>query len=187
MWARCSLLAIVLVAGACDGGFDSSSPSPQPSPTSPQVVTTTWPDPPRRDEGVSQEWLDAVAARLVEGRGLWEAAGLDAYDLTYRGLAIFDCPDQITVAVRPDTDPVRTRPGDCSRAEDAALPIWTVESLFDLVERGVEQRAHRVSLDIDPALGFPTRAYVDPEYGVPDEEQGAEVLAVVPAAGADSP
>ena len=179
MAMRVIVACLLLAVAACDGATTESTPpttavAPLP-PTEP-----TEPPPPRRDEPLSQEWLDLLAARLAEGRALWSAAGIDAYEVTYRSLGIFDCSDDVTTRVVPGEPAAIVAPAECSRADDANLRRWTVAELFDLVERGIAAGADRVSLDIHPELGYPTRAYVDPELQTPDEEQGAEVRSVQP-------
>lgn len=180
MAIRGALLALLLLAAACDGGSDGTATTEATVPAATQDDQPSEPPPPRRDEPLSDEWLDLLAARLEEGRTRWDAAGIGAYEITYRSLGIFDCADDVTTRVVPGLPAEIVAPAECSRADDAHLRRWTVADLFDLVERGIAAGAHRVSLEIDPDLGFPTRAFVNLEHETPDEEEGAEVRSLVP-------
>jgi len=114
--------------------------------------------------------LTASAAEpeeLAKHRSLWQAAGVDAYEYAYNKYC--DChretPPETFVTVRGgEVVGVRHRPFGFEHYVEAEPRnfewYWTVDGLFDLVGTALQSDAE-VRVDYDPALGHPTRIYVD--------------------------
>lgn len=116
--------------------------------------------------------IERANMQLDAARALWDARGTDDYEMTVRltgawfgGAAVIRVRDGVPVSVQP------TGPGDGTSPEVFAS-YDTVEELFAIVERAVEQNAYRLDAEYHARLGLPVDVYVDMEQNVVDEEHG---------------
>lgn len=103
----------------------------------------------------------------------WRGEGIDAY--SYTSLAYCEClpasvgPVEITVEdgrISSLTPLQRDEPVP----EEQWDAFWTVEELFDLVERGLEERARQLHVSYDTSFGYPRKVDLDFEEQVTDDE-----------------
>jgi Family of unknown function (DUF6174) len=55
------------------------------------------------------------------------------------------------------------------------IPL-TVEGLFDILDTAYAKDAQTVEVSYNPALGYPTHIYIDPNYGRMDEDGGSSTV-----------
>lgn len=109
--------------------------------------------------------------QLADAMAVWEAAGIDDYDMRYR--AVCFCPEiVVAIEVRDGAVVKRTLEG----AETTEV-IDGVGDLFAQIEKALDAGAHAVEVAYDPTYGLPTRVFIDEMARVADEEHGVEVLA----------
>ncbi|MBN1238477.1 MAG: hypothetical protein JXB36_08235 [Gammaproteobacteria bacterium] len=119
-----------------------------------------------------------AAARdaLREHRLIWSAVAIDDYEYGYNKFCEChrEAPPETLVTVRDgEVVGVRHRHADTDTVVDAEQRnfewYWTVEGLFDLVDTALEREVE-VRADYDPALGYPTRVYIDYDPNLIGEE-----------------
>lgn len=108
-------------------------------------------------------------ARLERNRQRWNAAGIDDYRMRVRlqgawfgGTAVIEVRDGVPVSITPDDE---TGP-EPFRSYD------TVEKMFAVVARAIEQEAYRLDVEYERDRGIPTNVYVDLHRDWVDEEHG---------------
>jgi hypothetical protein len=109
---------------------------------------------------------------LAEARQLWNAQGVDDYRMTVRrqggmivGAVVVEVRDGVPVSVQPTAE-FPEMPTELFRYFD------TVDELFTIVERALDDNAHVLNARFDAVLGLPRNVYVDPSANVIDEEHG---------------
>jgi hypothetical protein len=130
------------------------------------------------------------AASVAAARKQWREKAFSGYVVEETRLC--ECAPIVTAAVRLT---VRRGPGaGGERIERAvsvatgnavtsavgAQPPLTVEALFDLVDRAITARAARVEMELDPALGYPRRVYIDYDTTTADDEIIYELVSLAP-------
>ena len=108
---------------------------------------------------------------LDAARERWDAAGLDAYEMTLRRVCFCPAPDYtgpFGVTVRGGELAAVTLDG--GRVDDERGE--TVEDLFDLIEDAYVRKAESVTVEFDPELGYPTNLSIDYSMQMADEEIG---------------
>lgn len=160
------VIALVIVAGcsSSDGGGSSASSSGRSS-------TTTLPE----IESAGDE-----ADRLEAARTRWEAAGIDDYTWSFTRVCF--CP-QLTAEVTVEAgQAVRVSVDDDDQfpAESAELEFRTIEELFDVIEREIDE-SDEVTVDYDPETGRVLRFDADRITEAVDDELGYQVESFVPA------
>ena len=126
---------------------------------------------------------------LSTHRALWQAAGVDAYEYAYNKYC--DChretPPETFVTVQEDeVVGVRHRPFGFEHYVEAEPRnfewYWTVDGLFGLIETALQRQA-QVRADYDPALGYPTRIYIDYDSDLIGDELDLRLTRLDPLGG----
>lgn len=109
---------------------------------------------------------------LERARELWNAQGIDDYRMTLGlqggmigGRAIITVRDGVPVSVQP-IEPWEEMPASFFQGFD------TVEDLFAILQRAVDQDADRIDAEYHRQLGVPLDVYIDPSKNAVDEEHG---------------
>jgi hypothetical protein len=118
------------------------------------------------------------AEALADARARWDSVGVSEYQLQV-GKICFCAPEvtaPVVVTVRGDeVVDVRYAEGRPEGAPDVPEDAPTVETLFDAVERAIDE-ADELQVEYDPELGYPTRIGIDFDTDVVDEELGYEAV-----------
>lgn len=132
--------------------------------------STTGPDDP----------LEGERERLAQARGQWQSQGLSDYRFTFRRICFCAPPvtDPVVVSVRRGAIVAVERVAD-GAPQDPAF-YYTIEGIFELLEDAIDQGAHQVRVEYDPARGYPTSAYIDRNFQIADEELGLTASDVQP-------
>jgi hypothetical protein len=125
-------------------------------------------------------------AALDASRAKWRAAKLVGYEYGYHKFCEChrDSPPETVVSVRDGkVVNVRHRPAGSTTEVPAAEKnfeyYWTVDGLFDLI--GAAQARHvEVRAEFDPAVGYPTRIYIDYDKDVIGDELDLRLTGVTP-------
>jgi hypothetical protein len=109
---------------------------------------------------------------LMRARALWDARGSDDYRMTVRltgawvgGAAVIQVRDGVPVSVEP-VEPSNGLTAHAFQQHD------TVEELFAVLERAVEQDAFRIDAEYHTRFGLPVDVYIDQMEDAVDEEHG---------------
>ena len=122
---------------------------------------------------------------LAAARRRWRAAALEEYRFQitlqcYCGGGgqpmLVHVRDGAVVGVAP-VDPGAPRP--LTMSLDA---YYSVERLFETIERAIARDAHELRVTYHPRLGYPVDAYIDLEKNTVDEEFGWRARALVAVA-----
>ncbi|HEX5869909.1 MAG TPA: DUF6174 domain-containing protein [Longimicrobium sp.] len=109
---------------------------------------------------------------LAAARGLWNAHGSDDYRMTVRltgawwnGAAVIWVRNGVPVAVQ-----------SVAGGSEVPREVWrsydTVDELFALVERAVQENAHFLAAEYHSSYGLPVDVFVDMRQNMVDDEQG---------------
>ena len=157
----------------------TSTPTvPAPTPT----VSVPTPDTPKGGEG-TQESLGQAQADLDKHRALWEASRSEDYSFVLEPICF--CPQNVLDPVRinvVDGSITSVTYVDSGKApeHDGFGRYVTIDALFDTIQEGIDRNAAEVSVNYDPAFGFPTDANVDYEARRTDEEYRFTVSGYAP-------
>lgn len=109
---------------------------------------------------------------LGMARALWDARGTDDYRMTVRlvgawigGAAVIRVRDGVPVSVEP-VQPSNGLTASAFASHD------TVEELFGVLERAVEQGADRIDAEYHGQLGLPVDVAIDVHEDAIDDEHG---------------
>lgn len=158
------LVGVAALSVAC--GRDSELPPlpPDPRTVKPQQVLASPPTDPM--DAHRRTLLEAsVAARLR-----WQALAPSAYRLIVSQRCRCDAGTPFKSDVR-DGLVVSRRGGVRSDERPVQPPLRTVEQLFAQALRAIDGGADDVTVDFDPALGYPSRIRIDPRRNVADDER----------------
>jgi hypothetical protein len=111
---------------------------------------------------------------LVRNRAKWEARGPEAYTFEYHR-SCGECLPEWVRPVRISVDGgVVTAVVLAATSEPVDPPDFrfTIDSLFAQVERTIAQRPYRLTVEYDPALGYPRSMAVDLDRTAVDDEGG---------------
>jgi hypothetical protein len=121
---------------------------------------------------------DEVSDELSENRRRWQAQGIDDYEVAFRNVCFCDpeavepvilrVRDGVLVGVTRESDGRPVDPSQWGR-------YFTVDQAFEFLAAAENSGAHEVRVEYDPALGFPTEAFVDHDPQVADEERGFQM------------
>jgi hypothetical protein len=109
---------------------------------------------------------------LEEAERRWVAAGPERYAYTFRETCFCGPGDRrievaagevVSVEPAENVDPGQTLEG------------YTVEGLFALIRESLDRDPDDVTLEFDPAAGYPTRVFFDYDHRAVDEEWGFRV------------
>jgi Family of unknown function (DUF6174) len=131
--------------------------------------TTTQPD-----SGAFVDDRPATRAALQQARGRWNSLGISDYQYAFQR-SCFCAPD-FTAPVR-----IAVRQGQVAEVTSVQSgqprPIEgypTVDDLFARLQEALDSGAENVQATYDPALGYPTRFFIDQSTRIADEEFWAE-------------
>ena len=124
-----------------------------------------------RPDGAQQP--AAAQTDLQAAQQRWQAQQIVSYSY---GLAVSCfCPEDIrqpvvvTVNNGATTSIVKAEGGDPATAEFFA-EYNTVEKLFALIQKAIDEKADGITVTYDPTLGYPTDIKVDTSFQAADEE-----------------
>lgn len=122
-------------------------------------------------------------AELDANRSVWDDAAITEYTyelnrLCYCGLAgalnVTVVDQAVVAATRADGGPIAPRELDV---------VETVDDLFDVIQRAIDERAFSYRVEYDPELGYPTLVDLDPIREAIDEEVRYEAGGLEPIDG----
>lgn len=119
-----------------------------------------------------EAWREA----LETARARWEQANLRAYAFTFRQACecLHTGPVRITV-VEGETNAVATVADDTPVPEDRWPALSTIEELFALIERGIDEPVDELDVDYHWLLGHPTHISLDWVENMVDDELTVEI------------
>ncbi len=103
----------------------------------------------------------------------WMASGISSYEFTYQKLCfcLIDETQEVRILVRDGQIVSVSRVSDGMPVDSVPFDAFsTVDDLFDLVQRAIEQNAAKLEVEYDPLLGFPTLVDIDFAIIVADDE-----------------
>ena len=116
-----------------------------------------------------------IAEALKVNREQWASQGIDSYQVRFQR-SCFCGPDYrraAVVVVRGGEIASATYADDGTVVEPEFFDRYeTIDGLFDLIQKGIEQGAARIDVTYDEKYGYPTDLYIDWHEGMADEEQG---------------
>jgi hypothetical protein len=120
---------------------------------------------------------------LISARARWNARGTTDYSYVLRQncyCVLGGQPVRVTVQAGVVVSAIRIGDGLHVPAEylGAFVPV---ERLFDIIEDGIQQRAHRIQATYDEDYGFPDDFFIDFSQQVADEERGYTATEFTPA------
>lgn len=111
----------------------------------------------------------AERAELDANRARWAATGIRDYRLTtFLGCFCIDIAP-VTVTVRDGVISTIDPP------DAPAFQVFTVDKLFDEIDRAIAQPVDSLRVRYDPANGVPLNLDIDEDFGIADEERFIEV------------
>ena len=109
---------------------------------------------------------------LLRHRQRWASAGIRDYEFEFRRGCF--CPTEATepvrITVRGGVVASVTRTRDGQPAASNVGPWPTVDSLFDDVQRRIDQNAERLEVEYDATFGYPRSIVVDVMAMMVDDE-----------------
>lgn len=116
---------------------------------------------------------------LTVNRARWEAVGLETY--VYDVQRSCFCPVEAVgpVRVRVENGAIvsRTYPQTGDTVRTAFADVFpTIDGLFDVLERAIEQDAADIQVTWDPDTGVPLSFFIDYIANAVDEEQGYQIV-----------
>ena len=126
--------------------------------------------------------LFGPAAELAVNRAKWRAARPEAYTYEYARVCGECSPDWVQpVRITVEGDAV-TSVVVIATGAPVAPPAFrlTMDSLFTRLESAIGQGVHRIAIQYDRRLGYPTSAYVDHDQQTVDDEWGFDARLVAP-------
>jgi len=121
---------------------------------------------------------DAQRAELDANRARWSSLGPDSYVYAMQRLCYCAVesigPVRITVEADTVTERVYVETGQ-PVPEVARTAFPTVDGLFEILERAMEDGAYEIRVTYDPDLGVPIDFWIDFLENAVDEELGVQV------------
>ncbi|WP_420125093.1 DUF6174 domain-containing protein [Longimicrobium sp.] len=123
-------------------------------------------------DGGSLTGVTGEQMELANAQRLWSVNGMDDYGMTVRltgawfgGKAVIEVRGGVPVSVKP-VEP----------ANGVTAQLWesydTVEELFGILQRAVEEDAFRIDATFHAQYGVPVEVFVDHRESWVDDEQG---------------
>jgi hypothetical protein len=120
----------------------------------------------------------APAGEVQQRKQRWTAQNiLDyRYVLENRCFCVAEVRQPVQIEVRSgQMRSIKTYDGDRSVNEEYFEAYDTIPKLFDLIQKSVDQKAAKISVDYDLKLGFPTRIFIDRSEMIADEEISLDI------------
>jgi hypothetical protein len=182
---RTSLLVVVSAAvvgltGGCGLTYDQdttakpSTTTPPGRPVSslatPTALTSTTPPTGGQLETLEGNHAPAAAA-LADARARWaRSKPVNGYTWSYDNLCL--CyPRSLEVDVDATGQAIASRSTDTTRVP-LTRSILTVDDAFVDLQKAVDADVDRITVQFDPATGYPIRYSIDPDRQVVDDEHG---------------
>ena len=119
-------------------------------------------------------------AGLDAARVLWQTQDTDSYRLTYQVFCFCLSIEPVTaVVVEGLLNQLLDQGG--RPIDPATVFSFTVEDLFDRIERAIDLPAEVIVVEYDPDLGVPLRIEIDESFQIADEELTIVVLGFDPS------
>jgi hypothetical protein len=121
-------------------------------------------------DGSSFDDRPATRAAFEQARGRWTSLGISDYEYAF-ARSCFCAPDHrapVRIVVRGDrvAEVVTAETGQPRSSE--GYP--SVDDLFAMLQEALVSGAANIQAEYDPGLGYPTRFYIDRDFGIADEE-----------------
>jgi hypothetical protein len=105
---------------------------------------------------------------VVTNREKWAANGYPSYTMTMSRVCFCGEVGPYRVLVVNDSIISATRDADGTAADPRYLP--TINELFDFIDTAIAEKAARIDVQYDAALGFPQQVDYDRSLNIADEE-----------------
>jgi hypothetical protein len=120
---------------------------------------------------------------LSQNEQKWAAQNIDDYRYTLRILCF--CPedirDPVVVEVRDGATQSVTYAADGRPATNNLFESAnTVDELFDIIRGSIARKVDKITVEYDPALGYPKQISIDPNENMVDEETAYTVSELTP-------
>lgn len=178
------VLSFDAIAGTGTDDEGDTTTTTTPSDTTPTTDIVPPPTQPPTTDPADGE------AALAEARARWNAADITEYDLEYQTQGAWGGP---RVRVHVNGDEVTVVEIDPPNDYDDETTVWTIDRMFDdleqvysgelpewLADTGDDLGPGSATATYDAELGYPDTAHIDWALHVMDEEQGWEVISLVP-------
>lgn len=109
-------------------------------------------------------------AELDVNRSVWEDAAIAEYTYELTRLCYCGLAGPLTVTVADHAVVSATRADGERIAPQDLHVVETVDDLFNVVQRAIDERAFRYAVEYHPELGYPTLVDLDPIREAIDEE-----------------
>ena len=120
---------------------------------------------------------------LNRSRRQWEAAAIEDYRLVARRLCYCgtEVIEPVVVEVSGGEPVSRTYQATGQPVPEQFEELWpTMDGVFAIVQNAIDREAHRIDVEYDPALGFPTSIAIDYLEHAIDEEMRFDVIEMQP-------
>ena len=126
--------------------------------------------------------LTAIQSELDQNRMKWTSATVSNYQLNFRWICYCspEYVEPVNISVREN------RIVDVAFVKNdvpfTMMGLWryrTIEGLFDLLQEGIDKKAHAISVEYHPELGYPVKVSIDYEEYTVDEEKGFEIDSLI--------
>jgi len=122
-------------------------------------------------------------AELDVNRSVWEDAAITEYTYELKRMCYCGLAGALNVTVADHAVVAATRVDGQRIAPQDLHVVETVDDLFDVVQRAIDERAFRYTVEYDPELGYPTLVDLDPIREAIDEEVRYEASGLEPIDG----
>jgi hypothetical protein len=122
-------------------------------------------------------------AELDVNRSVWEDAAITEYTYELNRLCYCGLAGTLTVTVADHAVVAVTREdGERIPPQDLHV-VETVDDLFDVIQRAIDEKAFRYTVEYHAELGYPTLVDLDPIRNAIDEEVRYEAGGLEPITG----
>jgi hypothetical protein len=108
---------------------------------------------------------------LNRNRALWKNANLSTYTYTYKRMCF--CPPEKDIAVTVqygDVAAASYSPDDTPVLPERLDDLFTVEELFQVIEKAITDEVARLDVTYNSELGYPESIFIDVDEQMADEE-----------------
>ena len=120
---------------------------------------------------------DQDRSELAKARRQWRAQRLTSYDIRYQNICfcVTDHRAPVRLEVRNGAIAGAVRLDTGQRlGPETFVRYRTVDAIFDLIDRSIDENAAQVDVTYDASRGYPASVYIDLDTRVADEEIGVE-------------
>ena len=122
--------------------------------------------------------LTDIQSELNQNRKKWTLQMMSNYQFNFRWICYCgpDYVEPVHISVRENRiDSAAFVKNDVPFTMRGLWRYRTIEGLFDLLQEGIDKKAHTISAEYHPELGYPVKVSIDYEEHTVDEEKGFEI------------